>query len=128
MLEDKFNFMNFVNNFETQDFQIRYTLENGDEYRMGFLNNDMAFFNPNETIRRELSYEDVRLINTFVASTTLSHLQTGDNTTVTERSRGYQIEIYNDSKKVTVETNDYQNEFEILLTKLNLPYVSTTTK
>lgn len=95
---------------------------------MGFLNNEIAFFSPNETIRRELSYEDVRLINTFVASTTLSYLQTGDNTTVTELSRGYQIEIYNDSKKVTVETDDYQNEFEILLTKLNLPYVSTTTK
>ncbi|KQC32423.1 hypothetical protein AAU57_03080 [Nonlabens sp. YIK11] len=128
------NVENINSIFDTQDFQIRFTLANGDEYRMGFLNNEMAFFSPKETIRRELSYEDARLINTFVASATLSYLETvkksNDKNATAERSRSQsnRIEIYNDSKKVVFETPDYDADFEELLTQLKLPYVSTEKK
>ncbi|BAO54911.1 hypothetical protein [Nonlabens marinus] len=123
--------------FETQDFQIRFTLENGSEYRMGFLNNEMAFFSPTETVRRELSYDDVRLINTFVqnryrASEDKIRFQPqvdAVNPAMTERSQNHsRIEIYNDTKKVTLTTPDATASFQELLSKLELPYVSTEKK
>ena len=107
--------------FATQDFQIRFTLESGDEYRMGFLNNEMAYFSPEETVRRELSYEDVRLINTFV----------GERFRESElelESENNKIEIYNDTEKVIFKTPDFTAEFEELLSKLKLPYVPTEKK
>jgi hypothetical protein len=77
--------------FETQDFGIRFTMESGDEYRMGFLNNDISYFSNQATIRSELSYDDVRLINTFV----------GDRFRESEipTNTAGRIEFYNDSKK-----------------------------
>jgi len=110
--------------FATQDFQIKFTVENGEEYRMGFLNNDIAYFSPQETVRRELSYDDVRLINTFVGD----RFRESDTQTETEKSLNSTIEIYNDSKKVVFKTQNYREEFEELLLKLKLPYVSTTKK
>jgi hypothetical protein len=107
--------------FKTQDFGIRFTMESGVEYRMGFLNNDISYFSPQETIRRELSYDDVRLINTFV----------GERFRESElelESKNSSIEIYNDTKKVIFNTPDFTAEFEELLLKLKLPYVSTEKK
>ncbi len=116
--------------FATQDFQIKFAMGNGDEYRMGFLNNEIAYFSPQETMRRELSYDDVRLINTFVQncyrdSETELELEPENEMQMSNSST---IEIYNDSKKVVFTTGNYHSEFEQLLTKLNLPYVSTTPK
>ena len=121
--------------FETQDFQIRFTVENGGVYRMGFLNNEIAYFSEQGTVRRELSYDDVRLINTFVQNRYRnSEIELepeheseheSEKDAAAERS---QIEIYNDSKKVVFQTPDYRAKFEELLTKLKLPYVSTEKK
>lgn len=106
--------------FKTQDFTIRFELENDEIYRMGFLNNQISYFSPQETVRRELSYDDVVLINTFV----------GDRFRESEKSTNNpaQIEIYNDSKKVVFITPDYRSELENLLTQLKLPYVPTAKK
>lgn len=116
--------------FATQDFQIRFTMENGDEYRMGFLNNDINYFSPQETIRRELSYDDVRLINTFVGERfrTSTALSMNSSETQTEKDLNSSIEIYNDTKKVIFNSPDFTAEFEELLLKLKLPYVPTAKK
>lgn len=112
--------------FETQDFGIRFTLESGDEYRMGFLNNDISYFSPQETIRRELSYDNVRLVNTFVE---LRFRESKTETeTKTEKSLNSTIEIYNDTRKVVFNTPHFTAEFEQLLSQLKLPYVSTEKK
>jgi hypothetical protein len=108
--------------FKTQDFGIRFTLESGDEYWMGFLNNDISYFSPQETIRRELSYDDVRLINTFVGE------RFRESKTKTEKSLNSTIEIYNDTRKVFFNTPHFTAEFEQLLSQLKLPYVSTEKK
>ena len=106
--------------FQTYDFQIKFHINNGQEYRMGFLNNEIAYFSPQETVRRELSYDDVRLINTFV--------QYRFRESGTAPTTPHKIEIYNDSKSVAFNTMNYQKDFEQLLNKLNLPYVPTTQK
>jgi hypothetical protein len=125
-LEPSVNNINSV--FETQDFGIRFTLESGDEYRMGFLNNDISYFSPQETIRRELSYDDVRLINTFVADRFRESESETETETGTEKNLNSSIEIYNDTRKVVFNTPHFTAEFEQLLSQLKLPYVSTEKK
>jgi hypothetical protein len=95
-------------------------MEHGTVYRMGFLNNEIAFFSAQKTLRKELSYDDVRLINTFV----------GDRFRESEiaTNTAGRIEIYNDTNKVVFSSTDYSVEFEKLLLKLELPYVSTEKK
>jgi hypothetical protein len=114
--------------FETQDFGIRFTLESGDEYRMGFLNNDISYFSPQETIRRELSYDNVRLVNTFVELRFRESKTETETETKTEKSLNSTIEIYNDTRKVVFNTPHFTAEFEQLLSQLKLPYVSTEKK
>jgi hypothetical protein len=106
--------------YDTQDFQIKFEMNGGEVYRMGFLNNDMAFFSPAQTLRRELSYDDVRLINTFVEARFRESVIKLKSESQPERD---QVEIYNDSKRVVFQTPEYRTEFESLLTQLNLPYV-----
>ncbi|WP_194851651.1 hypothetical protein [Nonlabens antarcticus] len=114
--------------FDTQDFNIRFMMKNGTEYRMGFLNNEIAFFSPQETLRRELSYDDVVLINTFVGDRFRTSAALSMNSSEKAHNNAGQIEIYNDSKKVVFSSPDYSAGFEQLLIKLKLPYVSTKKK
>ncbi len=124
--------------FQTQDFQIKFMLENDKEYRMGFLNNEMAFFSDAPTYRKELSYDDVRLINTFVETRFReSELQQGleskfetekDTVSGVKIQSQSQIEIYNDARKVVFSTTPMRKEFEQLLTQLELPHVPTNKK
>ncbi|AZQ43078.1 hypothetical protein [Nonlabens ponticola] len=106
--------------FDTQDFSIRYVILENEEHRMSFMNNVMAYFGPEETIRKELSYDEAILINTFVQDRFQNRNQTAAKTD--------QLIIYNDTKKVVFETAAFEKEFETLLQQLDIPYVSAKKK
>jgi hypothetical protein len=100
--------------FETKDFSIEMFYID-QSYRLSFRDDFMTYVSPEETQRKTISFDKAALVNLFVQN------QFHGQDTITIATT--QLNIYNDTKKVTLDLPDYEDELKALLKQLNLNYV-----
>ncbi len=98
--------------YATKDFSIEFKMSEDDEIRMSFREDYMTYIINGETNRKTVAYDELLLINDFVANQFKEHDPNREDLP--------KIVIYNDTRKVTLKVPQYASKLRTLINKLGI--------
>lgn len=98
--------------YGTKDFSIEFKMSDDDIIRMSFREDYMTYVINNETNRMTIEYDQVLLINDFVATQFNNHDASRDPLP--------SIVVYDDTRKVTLQVPQYASKLRTLINQLGI--------